>query len=201
MKKQVIIIHGGDTFGTYSEYLNFLSNYQIDVERYKRNIDDWKVWLRNKLGEGYEVMLPMMPNKNNARYEEWKLWMDKLLPFIQDDVILIGHSMGGSFLAKYLSENKFPKKIKSVFLVSAVFDNDDEGYSLQSFSLPENLNLQTDKVYLYHSQDDKVVPFKSLDQFKSKIPDAVTRVFSDRGHINQEIFPEIVEDPALMLLA
>lgn len=194
MKKQIVIIHGGDTFGTYEEYVNFLRNYKIDIERYKSNMDDWKRWLRDELGEDYEVILPIMPNKTNARYEEWKLWMDKLAPLIQEDIILIGHSMGGSFLAKYLSENKFPKKIKAVFLVGAMFDYDDEGYSLQSFLLPENLDLQTNKIYLYHSQDDKVVPFRSLSQFKSKLPNAVTRVFTDRGHLNQETFPELLSD-------
>lgn len=194
MKKQVVVIHGGDTFGTYEEYLSFLRNFQIDIERYKSNTDDWKKWLRDKLGDDYEVILPTMPNKTNARYEEWKLWMDKLIPFIQGDVILVGHSMGGSFLAKYLSENKFPRKIKAVFLVSAVFDCDNAGYSLQSFSLPENLNLQTDKIYLYHSQDDEVVSFKSLSYFKSKLHNAVTRIFMNRGHINQETLPELSAD-------
>jgi predicted alpha/beta hydrolase family esterase len=194
MKKQIVIIHGGDTFGTHEEYLNFLNNFQIDIERYKTNKDDWKKWLCDELEEDYEVITPAMPNKTNARYEEWKLWMDKLVPLLNDEIILIGHSMGGSFLAKYLSENKLPKKIKAVFLVSAMFDYDDDGNHLHSFSLPENLNLQTDKVYLYHSKDDRVVPFGSLDKFKNKLPNAIVRVFVDRGHINQETFPELVQD-------
>ena len=194
MKKQVVIIHGGGTFSTYEENLNFFNKYKIDIERYKNKKDDWKSWLRDELGEDYEVILPVMPNKTNARYEEWKLWMDKIVPFLNDDVILVGHSMGGSFLVKYLSENKFSKNIKAVFLVSAMFDYDDEGYSLQSFSLPEKLDLQTDKIYLYHSKDDKVVPFRSMDNLKSKLPNAVTRIFEDRGHMNQETFPELATD-------
>ena len=194
MKKQVLAIHGGDTFGTYEEYSDFLRKYIINIERYKKDQEDWKKPLRKELGEEYEVILPVMPNKTNARFEEWKIWMDKLIPFLNDDVMLIGHSMGGSFLAKYLSQNKFPKKIKGVFLVSAMFDYDDEGYTLQSFSLPDKLDLQTDKIYLYHSRDDKVVPFRSLESFKLKLTNAMVRVFEDRGHINQDKFPELVED-------
>lgn len=30
MKKQIVIIHGGDTFDTYEEYFEFLKNRQID---------------------------------------------------------------------------------------------------------------------------------------------------------------------------
>ena len=194
MKKPVVIIHGGDTFETYDQYLNFLRNYEIDIERYKNSKDDWKPWLRNKLGEEYEVIIPTMPNRTNARFEEWKLWFEKITPFLTDGVILIGHSLGSSFLVKYLSENKFPKKINGVFLVSGVFDVDSEGYSLISFSLPEKLDLQTDNVYLYHSKDDPVVPFSALEKFKEVLPNANFRVFTDRKHINQEEVPELAHD-------
>jgi len=194
MKKQIVVIHGGDTFESKEQYFKFLNNFEIDIERYKTSRDDWKPWLRQVLGDDYEVIIPIMPNKTNAQYDEWKLWMDKIMPFLNDDVILVGHSMGGSFLAKYLSESKFPKKIKAVFLIAAMFDYDDDGYSLQSFALPENLDLQTDKIFLYHSKDDTVVPYRSLENFKAKFPNATVRTFEDRGHCNQETFPELAED-------
>lgn len=194
MKKQVVIIHGGDTFETYEEYLNFLRGYEIDVERYKSDKSDWKPWLRRRLGSGYEIVLPIMPNKTNAQFGEWKIWFEKFFPYLNDEVILIGHSLGGTFLAKYLSENQFPKKIKAVFLVGAVYDLDSEDYSLVSFVLPEKLNLQTENTMIYHSKDDPVVSFSALEQFKKALPHAQTRIFEDRGHFNQEEFPELAED-------
>lgn len=194
MKKQIVVIHGGDTFATYEEYLNFLRNYQINIERYKTGKDDWKPWLRQELGEDYEVVLPMMPNKFNAQFEEWKIWFEKLIPFMNEEIILVGHSLGASFVAKYLSENKFPKKLAGVFLVSGVFDQDAEGYTLVSFALPAKLDLQTENIYLYHSKDDPVVPFSALEQFMKALPQAHSRVFEDRKHINQEEFPELVQD-------
>ena len=194
MKKQIVVIHGGDSFETYEKYLDFLKNYQIDIERYKTDKDDWKRWLRGQLGEDYEVILPTMPNKTNAQYGEWKLWMDKLIPVLNEEIVLIGHSMGGSFLAKYLSENKLPKKIKGVFLVSAVYDTDDDGNTLASFTLPEKPDLQTENIFLYHSKDDPVVPFSALGKFQKAFPNAHVRIFDDRKHINQEEFPELVQD-------
>ena len=32
MKKQVIVIHGGDTFKTHEEYLRFLKEWEINFE-------------------------------------------------------------------------------------------------------------------------------------------------------------------------
>ena len=194
MKKQVVVIHGGDTFENYEKYLAFLRDYEIDIERYKSNKSDWKPWLREKLGEDYEVILPVMPNKTNAVFNEWKIWFEKLVPFLGDEIILIGHSLGVSFLVKYLSENKFPKKIKGVFLISGVFDGDAEGYPLASFALPQKLNLQTENIYLYHSKDDPVVEFVALEKFSAALPSANPKVFEDRKHFNQEEFPELAQD-------
>ncbi|HEY4490272.1 MAG TPA: alpha/beta fold hydrolase [Candidatus Paceibacterota bacterium] len=194
MKKQIVIIHGGDTFATQEDYLNFLRKYEVNIERYKTDKDDWKPWIRRMLQENYEVITPQMPNKTNCQYEEWKLWFEKLIPFLNDGVILIGHSQGGIFLAKYLSENQFSKKIGGVMLVSTPYDQDSEGYPVLSFSLPTTLNLQTDKVFLYHSKDDPVVPFQALEQYQKLLPNATVRVFEDRKHINQEEFPELLED-------
>jgi predicted alpha/beta hydrolase family esterase len=194
MKKQIVVIGGGDTFETYEQYLDWLKDFKIDIERYKTGVDDWKPWLRLVLGEEYEVILPQMPNKFNARYDEWKLWFEKFIPHLYDGVILIGHSLGGSFLAKYLSENVFPKKIKAVMLVSAVYDKDSDGYSLLSFAPSATLDFQTENIFLYHSKDDPTVPFSALEQFHKALPNAKVLVFEDRKHLNQPEFPELVED-------
>jgi len=194
MKKQVVVIHGGDTFGTYEEYLNFLNKFNIDIERYKSGKDDWKPWLRSQLGEGYEVILPKMPNQFNAQFAEWELWLNKIVPNLNDEVILIGHSLGASFLIKYLSLNKFPKKLLGLFLTGTVYETDVDGYTLYSFSLPEMIDLQTDQVYFYHSKDDPVVPFSEMEKFMKVLPNANYRVFDDRKHFNQEEFPELVND-------
>lgn len=194
MKKQILIIHGGDTFATHEEYLNFLRNYEIDISRYNSDRNDWKPWVRKMLKDEYEVITPPMPNRSNAHYDEWKLWFEKFIPFLEDGVILVGHSQGGIFLAKYLSQNRFPRKIGAAMLVSAPFDKDSEGYPVLSFSLPAGLDMQTDNVFLYHSKDDPVVPFEALEKYKELIPEAKTRILENRGHVNQEEFPELLED-------
>lgn len=194
MKRQIVIIHGGDTFANQEEYLKFLRDSEIDISRYTSNKTDWKNWVREQVQDRCEVITPQMPNKSNCKYDEWTLWFEKFVPFLNDGVILIGHSQGGIFLAKYLSENKFPKEIGGVLLVAAPYDKDSAGYSVLSFSVPQTLDLQTDNIFLYHSKDDPVVPFDALEQYQKLLPHAKVRVLEDRKHINQEEFPEILED-------
>ena len=197
MKKQIVLIHGGDTFANYDEYLSFLNEFQIDFERYRAPSVNWKRTLGVALGNDYEIISPDMPDKNNAKYLEWKIWFEKFVPHLDPQVILIGHSLGGIFLAKYLSENTLPKSVLATFLVAACYDDKDSDYSLADFVLPDKLDnfaKQSSKIFLYHSSDDKVVPFSDLAKYQKALPNATTRTFTDRGHFNQETFPELVED-------
>lgn len=195
MKKQIVVIHGGDPFETYEAYLTFLKNYEIDFEKLKRK--GWKETLADNLGPNFEVFLPKMPNYMNAKYSEWKILFEKLIPHLEKNVILIGHSLGGIFLAKYLSENKFPKKILATFLVSAPYDDKVSGESLVDFALPKSLNnlqKQGGKIFLYHSEDDHIVPFADLSKYRKSLPYAKVKTFKDHGHFPQEEFTELILD-------
>jgi predicted alpha/beta hydrolase family esterase len=193
MKKQVFVIHGGDAFPTYEEYISYLQNETIDIERFK--IRGWKSSLGENLGNEYEVIQPRMPNPENAKYLEWKIWFEKFVPFLTDGVILLGHSLGGIFLAKYLAEENFPKKIRATFLAAAPFNKDGDR-AIVEFDLPaslEKLKEQGGEIFLYHSKDDPVVQFSELAKYQQALPEAHVTVFEEKQHLNQEQFPEIVE--------
>jgi predicted alpha/beta hydrolase family esterase len=118
---------------------------------------------------------------------------------MDDGVILVGHSLGGTFLAKYLSSEHCPKKVKAAFLIAPCYDETGEGNReyLGGFLPPKDKRLFTEQVkeiFIYHSEDDDVVPFSSLADYQRDLPDATYRVFTDRGHFLQEEFPELIED-------
>ena len=76
MKQQVVVIHGAESFLRYEDYIDSLKKSAAwnRVEDFDRK--DWKANLQQVLGDRYQVILPTMPNKKNARYLEWKIWMD-----------------------------------------------------------------------------------------------------------------------------
>jgi uncharacterized protein len=185
-KKQILIIHGGNTFAKQSDYIDYLKNTEIDKSRLYSTID-WKQTISDRLGDNYEVLNPRMPNASYARYDEWKIYFEALTKVLENNVILIGHSLGGIFLAKYLSENKFPKKIDALFLLAAPYEKNGE--SLGDFKLGTNLdkvNKQVKKIYILHSEDDPVVPMTDSDKYISALPSAELVVFEDKGHFNTE---------------
>lgn len=195
MKKQIVAIHGGDTFEKYEDYISDLKNKTITLEKLRAK--DWKANLQNNLGEDYEVVLPRMPNPNNAKYAEWKILFDKIVLLLNDEVIFIGHSLGGIFLAKYLSEESCQKKTKAAFLVAAPYNTGSEWGRNTDFVLPQNLNEfshQVPNIFIYHSKDDPVVPFSDCLEYQKALPKAKVKVFENRQHFNQESLPEVVED-------
>ncbi len=193
--KQVVVIHGGNTFETYEQYLSFLKSSEFDFERLKTK--RFKDVLGDRLGKDFEVILPSMPNSENAKYEEWKIWFEKIVPFLEETIILVGHSLGGIFLAKYLSEEIFPKKILGTFLIAAPYDGRYLEEFLGDFALPKSLErfmAQGGKINLYHSKDDPVVPFVNVEKYKEDLPEAEVIVFEDREHFSQDEFLELTED-------
>lgn len=196
MKKQLIFIHGGETFNTYEEYVVFLKGFKIEsLDYFKRN--KWGTSLQDKLGQDFEVILPVMPNKLNAKYIEWKTYFEKVLELLDGEVILVGHSLGGIFLVKYLAENTLFRKIGGLFLVAAPFDDKNSEYFLVDFNLPNDLSnvaTQVRSIYVYSSKDDPVVPYIDMEKYQKKLPNANFVTFENRGHFSQEDFPEIVKD-------
>jgi predicted alpha/beta hydrolase family esterase len=192
MKQQILVIHGGDTWKSRDEYLHFLSTVAISFEKMTRL--GWKENLRTDLGDAFEVVLPAMPNKWDARFEEWKMVFEKLLPHLRDDLILIGHSMGGAFIVKYLAENAFPRRVKATYLVAAPYRDNPPEYELLSFSPPKNLirfNAQAGLITIYQGEDDPVVPRADAEKYKKLLPESDLQFLAYRGHFGQEHFPEL----------
>ena len=194
-KTQIFIIHGGMTFKNKKDYLHYLKTRKISIEGKIRWRDDY---LDKKLGEYCEIIRPRMPLQDNAKYEEWKIHFERYFPHLRNNIILIGQSLGGTFLAKYLSENKLPKKILSLYLIGSAFDNTLPGEDLVGgFRLKSDLSMiekNSPNLNLLFSKDDDVVPVSHTEKFRKKLKNANIIIYeSKNGHFKISEFPEIVE--------
>lgn len=188
-KQQIIFIHGGDSFNTRKEFLDDLRAYQVDP--YVGKAARWYCSLTEIFGGDFDVISPDMPS-GNCDFEAWTIWFGNHVPFIKNNTILIGHSLGANFLVAYLAEHTLPIKIKSLHLVAGCAG---EG----SFPFPqngENIEKQLKNIVLYHSHDDPVVPFSDTEKYKTILPSARLLEFEDRGHFLQGEFPELVREVA-----
>ena len=194
-KTQILFIHGGMTFKNKEDYLDFLRNRKITInEKIKWNGQYFKEALKDYC----KIIKPRMPLQDNATYEEWKIHFERYFEQLDESVILIGVSLGGVFLSKYLSENKFHKKLISVYLVCPPYDNTlIEEDLVGGFDLQSDLSMIEEnckKITLLFSKDDDCVPVEHAEKYKEKLPNSNIVIYeSKNGHFNIEEFPEIVE--------
>ena len=190
--KQIIVIHGGTTYPTYEPYREHLEGLPLNYDRLLAH-SDWKSSLKDAFPEA-DILLPSMPNRQNAQYEEWRIFFEKIIPFFKDEVILIGHSLGAIFLAKYLHEHRLPTPVKKVILVAAPYD-DESDESLGAFKLDSatGIDLSSQEVHFFFSVDDPIVRITEEAKFRRDLPTATFHNFPDRQHFWQETFPELIE--------
>lgn len=184
MKKHVLFIQGGGA-GAYNEDEKLVA------------------YLRNTLGTLYEVRYPQMPSESDPDYESWKTQIKKETSGLQGEVILIGHSLGSSFLLKYLAEEKIEKAIAGIFLMATPYWGGDgwqyEGY--ERVVLPENFASKLPgrvPIFLYHSRDDEIVPLAHLALYAEKLPQATIRALDDGGHQFNNELSEVIADIACL---
>jgi predicted alpha/beta hydrolase family esterase len=191
---QIIVVHGGDAFGSQEVYKTHLRTKSVSLERLRPRAD-WKVWLAEQLMGTHDVLAPRMPFASNAPYALWKLWFLRCAEVFTDEVTLVGHSLGGIFLAKLLSEQAVPFHVRALHLVSAPFETTDSPGELPhawQLKLPVTRVLRhTASVHVYHSTDDPVVPYAQAEQYVQALPSAVLHTFENRGHFLDPTFPEL----------
>jgi predicted alpha/beta hydrolase family esterase len=152
----------------------------------------WQERLFSNLEETHECHRLTMPNSYWADYEAWKIWFEKMVPFMRDGVVLIGHSLGGSFLFRYLSENKLPIDVAQLHLIAPVIlpMEDCEGF----YTAIEHWNgfaTNIAAVHLWHSEDDTIVPITHSEALKARYESAELHRFTDRFHFIGEEFGEL----------
>ncbi len=183
--KTAVIIHG---YNDKSEYL--------DQSRPAPSNDHWLPWIQRRLLlKGVLAQTPEMPGFYKPNYKKWKDLLEKLTP--DENTILIGHSCGGGFLVRWLSETKI--KVGKVVLVAPWLDPKDTLKSdFFKFNIDPNLVSKTESLTVMYSKDDFSDILKTIHTLKTKIKDAQFKEFSDKGHFVQgsmktDKFPELLE--------
>ena len=153
--------------------------------------------LERELGAAYEVQCPQMPDEENSPYPQWKAEIESRLAAMKGPVALVGHSVGGSVLLKYLCDAKPTRQIAGLFVIAAPYWGASEFWSWDEGTLPADAatRLAGDwPLVFYQSRDDEVVPFAHLAMYAAKLPRATFREFDGRGHQFKNDLAEVAAD-------
>jgi len=165
MVKQIIFFHGGGS----------QEDYETDAKLVAS--------LKSKLGSGYSVHYPLLPDDGTPDLGRRKQ-INHEISASEDNVILVGHSLGASMLLACLSEVKTRKTIAGVFLLATPFWSGNKDW-VEAFKLQPNFAKQLDKkipLFFYHCRDDEEVPFSQMAIYKQQLPWASFRDILVGGH-------------------
>ena len=166
MTQQILFIQGGGE-GVHDEWDN-------------RMVDS----LRRELGPGYEVRYPRMPDEADPDYTRWKAAIIEAIGGLDDGVILVGHSVGGTILVNVLAEAAPARRIAGLILVAAPFvgaggwpGGEIEPMAGVGARLPDAM-----AVHLYHGDRDETAPLAHADLYEAAMPAARVHRLPGRDH-------------------
>lgn len=156
---------------------------------------NWFPWLAKELGK-YEVdtSILSMPTPSRPIKEEWVEAIKKNVDIPNENIFLIGHSLGVPAILRYLESLSSDSKIGGVVLVSGFVNSipDLTGrYNLinkfveDSFDFNHIKNVCR-KFVVVHGADDDIVPFNYAEELSSKLSCELISV-SNGGHLNDKV--------------
>lgn len=196
--KRAIFIHG---------YYAKEKFFNPDDPTWRINFKDFVPWLLKNLEiNGYLAYNPVMPWPYWPVYEDWARELDRY--DADENTVIIGHSYGGGFLVRYLSERDV--KVGKVILIEPYLGIEDGNRvnqkSFFDYEIDENLATKTAGLTVMMSTggndpDDHELTEKSYDFLQANVKGFKTVTIEDRGHFTvstagavNETFPELLEE-------
>lgn len=185
--KNAILLHG---LPSKEEYYN--------PTRPSASNAHWFSWLQNQLLiNDIETHTPEVFKVYEASWEDWVKEIERY--DLNENTTVVGHSMGGGFWVRYLSEHPNLKIDKAILV--APWLNVSHEYDINFFDFkpnPELLN-QANKFVVFSSDNDSLDVKNSVDFLKSLYPSLNVKEFHNFGHftygsMKTEEFPELLSE-------
>ncbi len=151
---------------------------------------NWFPWLTQKLeAKNCTVFVPKFPHPKDSPLPDWLSVLKNYEQYIDQDSILIGHSLGGLFLLRVLEKLKQP--VHAAFFVAAPigikpirYYDSDFAFSGFDFNWPE-IKKKAKHFVVYHSDTDPYVSLANGEQLAKNLGVKLSFV-PNAGHLNAE---------------
>lgn len=161
----------------------------------------WFPWLSKQLqiNDIFTVALEI-PHPYSPRYEVWKQEFERFN--VTPETVLVGHSCGGGFLVRWLSENK-DRKVGKVVLVAPWINPENNPVSdtadFFDFEIDQDLASRTAGITIFNSDNDQETIQRSVQIIRGTVKNIDYKEFYSRGHfcyddLKTVEFPELLEE-------
>ncbi len=187
--KTAIILHGKPDPGQ-EEY------YNPDFPSASNS--HWLPWLQKQLLiKDIAAQTPEVPNSWKPDYPTWQKEFERY--DITPNTILVGHSCGGGFIVRWLSEHTDIHAGKVVLVAPWLDPGRTDTTDFFEFEIDPNLTKRTNGLTIFNSDDDMDSVHMSVQIIRDAISDIDYREFHEYGHFTYEgmhtvAFPELLKE-------
>ena len=143
----------------------------------------WLPWLQKQLlMQDIATQTPDMVKAYEPDYEYWKRELER--HDIGEDTILVGHSCGGGFLVRWLSELTDTKVGKVVLVAPWLDPNKRKAPEFFDFEIDPDFVSKTAGVTIFNSEDDFDAIQTSVQTLVDTVKDIKLVTFSGYGHFD-----------------
>ena len=150
--------------------------------------------LRRRLGNGYEVRYPRMPDEDEPTYSRWSAAIRRELAVVTDGAVVVGHSVGGTILVNTLAERPPERDLRAIVLIAAPFVGVG-GWPSDEFESPHDLGARLPPgvpVHVFQGLQDMTTPPSHADLYARAIPQAQLHLLPGRDHQLNDDLSEVV---------
>lgn len=165
--------------------------------------ENWLPWLKQELEKfDYKVIIPTLPTPEEQNLESWMKIAEPYLAELDEESVIVGHSIGATFLLSVLE--KLEKPIYAAVFVSGFlndlgdeqFDSINRTFYQKEFDW-DRIKRNAEKVAIFHGSDDPYVPTAQALALARRL-ETEPIIIPNGGHLNEAAgfteFPELLEE-------
>ena len=154
--------------------------------------ENWLPWLKAELEkDGHDVYVPKFPTPEGQSLENWLKVFEKYERFLNEDAVLIGHSIGPGFILNVLENLEHP--VRACFFVAGFLgrlDNPDFDGINKTFIIGREFDWKKIKqncveFHVYASDNDPYVPPEKGRELAGNLG-VQLNVIKNAGHFNRK---------------
>lgn len=163
---------------------------------------NWLPWLKSRLEEQkIKVSVPALPDPYNPKLDFWLDTLSKTVGNPDENIYLVGHSLGCITILRYLENLKKGQIVGGVILVAGFTDDLGVKKLNNFYTTPidwDAINLHCTKFVVIASDDDKYVPLRYSDILKENLKAKVI-IEHNMDHFIMEELPIVLNQLVEMI--
>ncbi len=184
-RKRAVILHGKPGRDEY-----------FDASEPSSSNRHWIPWLQKQLlTRGYDAQAPEVVDSYAPDYTIWSREFERHL--VDSPMVLVGHSCGGGFLVRWLSEHP-DVSVDTLVLVAPWFDpNREDTTTFFDFEIDPSLADRVEHFHLFTSSDDGEDIHISENRIVDQLPNIEVHQYDNMGHfcfrdLGTDAFPDLL---------